>query len=237
MKDNFYEFLFKLRESGFRHHTPEYEKKMMQELAGGDRMIFIRFWEQLDGEPGVLSPNDLKNARNMVIGMNFLLCRQAINHQVDSELAFSVSDYYINLVEDCRSLSDYHELMGQMMLQYSKIISKDKALPFTLPVNRCILYVKRNLYGRITVGEIAEYLQLNPSYLSALFRKETGTRLHEYIHARKIEEAKIMMENTSNSLTTIASALGYSSLGHFSKVFKQYTGSSPKSYHSHADVI
>lgn len=236
--ENFHEFLFTLRQSGFMHHTPEKERQLFHMLKkNSDKELMLHFFSRLDGEPGVLSKDSVQNAHNMIVGMNFLLCRIAIENHVDSEYAFTVSDYYINQTDHLTTLEEYQKLSDQMMLHYSQIIASNRPLSYTLPINRCILYIKRHLYQKITVQEIADYLNLTPSYLSALFHRETGTKLTDYIQQQKVEEAKIMIQYTANSLTTIASALGYSSLSHFSNVFHKYTGMSPKKYNNEVNTL
>lgn len=67
-------------------------------------------------------------------------------------------------------------------------------------------------------------------YLSAKFKAETGEALTNFILKEKIEEGKRLLLYSDKSATAIASYLGFSSLGHFSQVFKRYTDQLPTEY-------
>jgi AraC-like DNA-binding protein len=73
-------------------------------------------------------------------------------------------------------------------------------------------------------------MRVNPNYLSALFKRETGLTLTQYIQAMKIEEAKRLMLSREHSLGNIADMLGFSSLSYFSRVFKRLCRISPRAY-------
>ncbi|MFI3257477.1 MAG: helix-turn-helix transcriptional regulator, partial [Spirochaetales bacterium] len=72
-----------------------------------------------------------------------------------------------------------------------------------------------------------------PEYISGLFKKETGITYGAYIKKIRMEEAKRCLEQTNMKIFEIAFRVGYSDFGYFSKVFKSYTGFSPKDYVKH----
>ena len=71
--------------------------------------------------------------------------------------------------------------------------------------------------------------RLSRPYLSALFKKENGITLSDYIASEKVKEACHMLEYTDKSILEISTALGFSSQSHFTKVFKKIKGVTPKS--------
>lgn len=91
-------------------------------------------------------------------------------------------------------------------------------------------YVLLNLDKKISLGEVAAHLHLNPSYFSRLFKKHTNKNFIEYVNEKKIEEAKEFIVNTNESIEKIADRLGFESKGYFFKVFKKYYGVSPTEY-------
>ena len=72
------------------------------------------------------------------------------------------------------------------------------------PVVDCIDYIYEHLHTRITVKDLADHVNLNPSYLSRLFKKETGTAIGEYIQIKKIETAQNMLVYSDYTLSQIA---------------------------------
>ena len=67
-----------------------------------------------------------------------------------------------------------------------------------------------------------------PQYLSALFRKDTGMSIQEFLQRLRIQEACRLLEQTQLSLCDIAQAVGYNDPKHFSRLFRRYKGLSPK---------
>ena len=79
----------------------------------------------------------------------------------------------------------------------------------------------------LRVEEIADRLNLNRRYLSRLFKQKTGKSIQEYLIAVRMEEARQRLEE-GHSVAASARLCGYEDVGNFSKMFKQYFGSSPQ---------
>ena len=77
---------------------------------------------------------------------------------------------------------------------------------------------------------MAKELFMSRPYLSAKFKEETGETLTDFNLKEKTEEAKRLLRYSDKSFTAIGSYLGFSSPGHFSQVFKKYTGRTPTEY-------
>lgn len=66
--------------------------------------------------------------------------------------------------------------------------------------------------------------------MSQLFKKETGVTITQFIQQEKVDEAKKLLELTSEPITAIATKLNFYDQNHFIKIFKRYTGLTPKKY-------
>lgn len=91
-------------------------------------------------------------------------------------------------------------------------------------------YIAEHLRDNISLVDIADYLFLNPSYLSRYFKNETGMNLTDYVHRYKMKIACHMLKNNHENIELVAFKLGYLERTYFSKVFKKYVGVSPKDY-------
>ncbi len=75
---------------------------------------------------------------------------------------------------------------------------------------------------------IAEQSGISTVYFRKIFTEHYGMSPIRYLHKLRIDKAKEMLRSEYGSVGAIAKTLGYSSIQHFSKTFKEYTGMSPK---------
>ncbi|MCM3784838.1 response regulator [Neobacillus mesonae] len=91
-------------------------------------------------------------------------------------------------------------------------------------------HIQKHCGEELTRNSLAEIVYLNPDYLARIFKKETGIPLGAYIIQVRINTARLLLENTSLSVYTIAGKVGYSNYPYFSKLFKQDVGCTPSEY-------
>lgn len=229
MNKELYDFLFIMRASGFEHHTPE-STAPLYTLTGhgqGNADPMPPLDTLLDGEEGVLSDNQLRDLRNMLVGLAFLAAQEAIAQNVDAEYAYGISDYYIKKAETVRSRRQQLSLSREMIDVFYRLIQKSRRPHYGHLLDSCIHYIDQHLYQPLTAAQVAEHVGRSLPYLTSRFKEATGLSLYAYIQKRKVEEAMVMLRNTTRPLGEIAAALGYSSLPHFSKAFKAVAGVTP----------
>lgn len=118
------------------------------------------------------------------------------------------------------------------LLEASELLSDSSGLKQNRTVNEAIRYIDENYGDRsLTLTGIAKKLYLNASYLSYLFKQETGLSLSEYLTKVRLREAKrILDEHAGCPLSLLAASVGYNDEYYFSKCFKKAYGISPKKY-------
>lgn len=93
-------------------------------------------------------------------------------------------------------------------------------------------YINAHYHEKIYLSVLADYVHLNPQYLSVLFKKETSMSISDYIAMIRMEHARLLLRNTTDSIQMIAEATGYLDPQYFSRRFKQTVGQSPQAYRS-----
>ena len=95
---------------------------------------------------------------------------------------------------------------------------------------KCKAYVSAHLNEKISIGSIADALQLNASYLSGLFKKCENMSLTEYIRGEKIRQAESFLMYSEYSYSEIAAYLGFSSQSHLGRYFKKEVNMTMKQF-------
>lgn len=109
-------------------------------------------------------------------------------------------------------------------------IMKENKLPQNSEIIIALNYIEKNFNEDVTLEDVANYVSLSSSYLSKLFKKETGINFSKYLTNRKIKEAKRMIQYEDMSVNDIAFKLGYNEPSYFCKVFKDQEGLTVSQY-------
>lgn len=109
---------------------------------------------------------------------------------------------------------------------YSDILDESRNLGGRAAVQKVWQHVKQNIGENISLTECAELVGMSPSYLSRLFRKETGISFVDYVMECKVGEAKRLLRETEDSIQEIAKTVGYSERN-LNRVFQRLLDISP----------
>ena len=182
-------------------------------------------------KPGILSSNILRQTKNIFIVTATLLSRSAIKGNLDPVEAMSISDIYIQQMENLQSVEEVYSLQMNMALDFttkiSKIKRRKKSSPLLISINK---YILNHLSDSIKSKDICKSLFISKSQLFKKIKKETGKTLSNYILEFKINESKYLILNSNKSFLNISIYLGFSSPSHFDHTFKKYIGMSPKEF-------
>ena len=151
----------------------------------------------------------------------YLLERAIASLQTDREVA-------------CRCLSDAATLLG---VERAETLSAAPAVEsqFTFragglarwQARRTLTYIESNLDSKFGVGQLANLASLSKAHFSRAFRHALGLPPMKYVVRRRVERAKLMMSSTTQPLSDIALACGFSDQAHFSKLFRHCVGIPP----------
>lgn len=87
--------------------------------------------------------------------------------------------------------------------------------------------VQKNIFENLGVDELAFLAGLSTSSFKRKFRAMYGTSPNKYITSKRLERAQLLLKTSELSISEIAYDCGYSDVGYFSKVFKNYYNTLP----------
>ncbi|TCL61500.1 YesN/AraC family two-component response regulator [Hydrogenispora ethanolica] len=97
-------------------------------------------------------------------------------------------------------------------------------------INHIITYIKNHYFNDISLRQIAADFFMNESYLSDLFKRETGVSFTNFLTEFRVEQAKALLRQLDLKTYEIAEMVGYKDVKYFNKVFKKHTGMTPNEY-------
>ena len=219
------------------HRQPSEEFLFYQAVAGGNVEAVKKNCEmgkfvESDGV-GILSRNPVTNLKYHFVITTAMVTRLCRQKGMELEKAFRLSDFYIRKLDDIYTEEGVQRLHDEMVLDYTekmgRYLRKDTN---SRHINDCKEYIYAHIRERITIEDLADVFGVSASYLSRLFKKETGISAREYILSKTMETAKELLADPARSVSEVAYALGYQYPQYFSRAFKRIVGYSPNEYRS-----
>ena len=109
-------------------------------------------------------------------------------------------------------------------------INNRKAFRLSNVIESVTGYIKKNCHKDLSLTEAADFANLNPSYLSRLFKEEMGIPFIEYVRNTKMDIAKELLRCSNKKIYEISEEVGYQNVQYFSTVFKNIVGMTPLEY-------
>lgn len=217
------------------HRQPTEEFLFYQAVTNGDVAAVRKNCELerfTDSEGvGVLSKNPVTNLKYHFVITTAMITRLCRQNGMELEQAFRMSDFYIQSLDDLHTVQEVQKLHDEMVLDYAEKMQKIRRSDTTSKhINLCKEYIYSHIKERLTIEELADRLGVSASYLSRLFKKETGDSVSAYIRGQKIEMAKNLLRYSDYTLIEIANHLSFSSQSHFIQQFRELVGMTPKKY-------
>lgn len=159
--------------------------------------------------------------------LNFLL-NIYWNHLEEEQRQEISTDSLLSLGESINIRLLEEGFSGQMKSLLQSFLGKKQV--YSDAVQKIIGYIEENYMENISLEELAAYVHMNRSYVSHLFKKETGDNLYNYLQHYRLEKAKELLAHTRDSIQEICWKVGIQDSGYFSKLFKKYAGVTPLEY-------
>lgn len=214
------------------HNTYELEQTILNMISHGDTAALHEWSSAAPAvRGGVLAKDQLRQLKNTFVVTATLASRAAIRGGLSVEDALSLSDSFIQSCETLTAPDKIINLQYHMIFEFAERVERIRIGKAPTKLSVAVAnYVQHHLSEPISADEIAKELYLSRPHLSTKFKAETGETLTDFILTEKTEEAKRLLRYTDKTGTAIAAYLGFSSLGHFSRVFKKYAGKTPREY-------
>lgn len=208
-----------------------FENELMAAVAQGNTQkaeLMMSSFSAIAFEDRV--PDRLRNIKNYCIITNTLCRKAAQDGGVHPIYLDKVSSSFAKRIESVQRLSDLTEFMLEILRTYCRLVKHHSVKSYSPLVQKAIIKIEGDLTGDLSLAKIAKINNVSPSYFSALFKKETGQTLTEYVNSKRVGYAKHLLKNTNLQIQTIAQHCGILDFHYFCRIFKRFTGKTPTEY-------
>lgn len=172
----------------------------------------------------------VRNMKNYTVILNTLLRKAAEQGSVHPYYIDGTSSDFARRIEMSNSIKEISLLQQEMVRSYCKLVKNHSMKNYSPLIQKVLTRVDSELTSDLSLKVQAKLLNINPSYLSSLFKKETGMTLTDYVNKKRAEHAALLLKTTSMQIQTIAQYCGILDVNYFTKIFKKYFGKTPKEY-------
>lgn len=158
-----------------------------------------------------------QHAKDVLEGLNLVLDTALRSHGRKLPQMAVTGDTFAGCAAQVR------ENMG-LWLTY---MAKNKGVTFSQDIQETVQYMTDHLDSDISLEKVASVIYKNSSYLSRLFKRETGLTFTDYLTQMRIEKATWLLSETAMSVKDIGESIGIFNTQYFYKFFKRETGKRP----------
>ena len=97
-------------------------------------------------------------------------------------------------------------------------------------IKKAIIYMYNNYVQKLSLLDVADHCYISSWHLSKLLNQYTGKGFFEIVNRIRIDKAKELLKGSTAKIQEISDIVGFQDVTHFSRIFKNYEGISPKDY-------
>lgn len=137
---------------------------------------------------------------------------------------------YKDALQYINTYNELHSYMNSILQKAVEYIGSEHEKRSKKRIELAKQYIHKHYKENITLNDVAEHVELNPSYFSNFFKTEMGINFSEYLLDTRINTAKTLLKDPKIKVYEIGSMVGYEDAVSFGRAFKKKIGMSPKEY-------
>ncbi|MFI3212555.1 MAG: helix-turn-helix domain-containing protein [Eubacteriales bacterium] len=217
-------------------------KKIDTDIKAMERALNTNQWKEFEKilnhiekkYAGIESIHDLKGIqcymKIAVIIMEYMEC-----HNLEYDISMKVGTYGLYYLNDYQNWQEAFAFLRTISSYIFILMSEKSTDKNNLLIGKIKNYIEKNVKTHLTLAQIGNHVNYNESYISRVFKQETGKGLFEYINLVRVDLSKTLLLNTDYTIQEIAWEVGFDTPQYFSGVFKKIVGITPGNYRLQKD--
>jgi len=207
------------------------EDEFLEAVTQGNTSKALSIIAQMSGTRiAARTDDEMRDRKNLMLALNTLLRRTSYNAGVHPFYIDSISANYTRFIETATTFQELEDVLPYIVRSYCELVQKRSTALYSAPVRQILVTIDASIDSDLSLKRFANELFLNTSYLSSLFKKETGVTLTDYVNQHRINFAKRLLKSTTLSIQNVAATVGITDIHYFTRLFKRETGLSPREY-------
>lgn len=206
------------------------ERELINALEHRDmelcRQVLARVFKPLTVES---QTSDAENDYQLLVGsLLVLLERYLMSSGLEAELA--LIKQYSQKLKLLQSSKELYQMVSELFLNLLGSMSCQNLKSYSPHIQKAVMHLQNNYAQTLSLSDVAELLGLSSSYFSKVFRDEVGSNFVDYLTELRISKAKMLLCETTMTITEIGRQTGFPNYNYFIRVFRERTGQTPMSY-------
>lgn len=213
-----------------------YEQRLLSLIATGD-LHRVRQKSAQIGANMLPTPtkNTLRGEKNYSIMLMEKLSAFTIQLGLNIELSLKLRDYYINLIEEQKTIIKVLTIRDSAILHYTEAVHDIRNNQYSLLIRQIIQYICLHIFDSITLFDIEKNFFISNASLRRRFKSEVGISIGKYIQKQKIIEAKLLLLQQLPP-SVVSDNLNFHDQAHFVRIFKKNTGLTPLQFQNQEKI-
>ncbi len=208
-----------------------YEDQMLEAVKNGDLEKVIEAGNNFQScRMKPRNQNSLRNNKNLMLTLNTLLRKAVQQADVHPAHIDQLSARFAKRIEDVSHTKELETIGQEMRRKYCMLVRNHSLQGYSSMVRDALNYIDFNMKEPLSLKLLAEQMNVNASYLSTQFKKETGKTLTNYINEKRIQSSLIFLTTTDLPIQAVAEQVGIYDENYFSRLFKKYKNQTAKEY-------
>ncbi len=229
------DYLFRIKQNAAGEVYPyREEKNFLQALRRGDGEQARRLLGELMGHILLETGSDMIQVRERVFELTVLMSRSLLDTGCDPVHISRFMHECRERIPDMGTMEEVTMWLTREIASITDTVTSPSRAHHSDLVYRTVRYLQETFMRNTPLEEIARAVYASPTYLSRVFKQETGISVVDSLNRIRVEKSRELLGNTNVSLVSVALQSGFESQSYFTHVFRQNCGMTPLQYRKRA---
>lgn len=208
----------------------EKERELLGRVRLGDRNGAREILNDLLGEIFFKTAGNYDVIKARILELVVVISRAAVEGGASLEKLLGLNFHFIEELYEVKQFDDICQWLIKVLDIIMDTVYETRNIKNAKCLGDVLTYIRENFKRNLSLENVAQQVFISPFYLSHLFKEELGITFVEYLTRVRIEAAKQLLKNSSETILAVSAQVGYEDASYFSKVFKKVTNISPNQY-------